>query len=125
MLLQVWSAKLITALLQSRGHNFHFLDARKVITVKITEVGDGREIQWETSQANLAAQMAAAPPGCHVVATGAWCVSPTRPHQKVVRRSLHELVSYIPEPPSVSDTGSELRVGKHNNENLLGRCRRP
>jgi aspartokinase len=27
---EVWSARLMTALLNSRGHNFHFLDARKV-----------------------------------------------------------------------------------------------
>ncbi len=27
---EVWSAKMITALFNSRGHNFHFIDARKV-----------------------------------------------------------------------------------------------
>jgi len=60
----------MTALLASRGHNVHFLDARKVVTVKITEVGDGRELQWDTSLANLAREMATAPAGCHLVITG-------------------------------------------------------
>jgi hypothetical protein len=67
---EVWSAKMITALFNSRGHNFHCIDARKVLVVKHTDVGDGREVQWVTSHDLLAAELARAPVGCHLVITG-------------------------------------------------------
>ena len=60
----------MTAVLRSRGHNVHFLDARKVVTVRITDVGDGREIQWCVSQQKLADELASAPSNCHLVITG-------------------------------------------------------
>ncbi len=41
-----------------------------MVTVRITDVGDGREIQWELSSAKLADEMRAAPAGCGLVITG-------------------------------------------------------
>ena len=67
---EVWSAKMIAALFNSRGHRFHFIDARKVLVVKHTDVGDGRLVLWEESAKRLAAELAGAPPGCHLLITG-------------------------------------------------------
>ncbi len=38
--------------------------------MKHTDVGDGREILWEESSKRLAAELAGAPPGCHLMITG-------------------------------------------------------
>lgn len=63
---EIWSARMLTALFQEGGHDFAFVDARKVLFVD-EGVESGPEIMWERSKAALQALMAGTPTTCPVI----------------------------------------------------------
>eukprot|EP00624_Nannochloropsis_granulata_P007211 evm.model.NODE_6825_length_32477_cov_17.962835.6 len=63
---EIWSARMLTRLFKDGGHDYIFVDARKVLFVD--ESGEsGPEIMWERSRAATQAFMAAAPTACPVI----------------------------------------------------------
>ena len=62
---ELWSARLLAGLLGSLGDQAIMLDARQVLRVRDTEMGPA--VQWEASQALLAAALAEAGPGTLVI----------------------------------------------------------
>jgi bifunctional aspartokinase / homoserine dehydrogenase 1 len=63
---EIWSARMLTALFQEGGHDFAFVDARKVLFVDESVEG-GPEIMWERSQAALRQLMGETPAACPVI----------------------------------------------------------
>ncbi len=63
---EIWSARMLTRLFQDGGHDFAFVDARKVLFVD--ESGEsGPDILWERSKAAMHELMAATPTACPVI----------------------------------------------------------
>ena len=65
---EVWSAQILAALLNARGTQAGWLDARDVLTVSRTETG--AEVEWSASRERIAEWLDRHPPSPTLVITG-------------------------------------------------------